>query len=91
MRKPSALLGLLAISAISAVGAAPAAQAGYYDYPVCMKVYGDPTYDECAFTTMAQCAATASGRSAQCFVSPFVASAAVEPQGRRHQRRYGAY
>jgi hypothetical protein len=90
MRKTSALLGLLAISAISAVGAAPA-QAGYYDYPVCMKVYGDPTYDECAYTTMAQCAATASGRSAQCFVNPFVASAADVPQGRRHQRRYGAY
>jgi hypothetical protein len=89
MRKPSALLGLLAILAISAVGAVPA-QAGY-DYPVCLRVYGAPTYNECGYTTMAQCAATASGRSAQCFVNPFFASAADVPQGRRHQRRYGAY
>jgi hypothetical protein len=86
MRKLSAILGLLAISAISAVGTAPA-QAGV-DYPVCLRVYGDPTYDECRYTTMAQCAATASGRAAQCFVNPFFASAAVVPQGRR---RAGAY
>jgi hypothetical protein len=83
MRKASAILGLLAISAIPAVGPA---QAGV-DYPVCLRVYGDPTYDECAYTTIAQCAATASGRAAQCFVNPF-ASAAVVPQGRR---RAGAY
>jgi hypothetical protein len=88
MRNASAILGLLAISAISAVGTAPA-QAGV-DYPVCLRVYGDPTYDECRYTTIAQCAATASGRAAQCFVSPFFASAAVEPQGRKH-RRYGTY
>jgi hypothetical protein len=83
MRKASAILGLLAISAVSAVGPA---QAGI-DYPVCLRVYGDPTYDECRYTTMAQCAATASGRAAQCFVNPF-ANAAVVPQGRR---RAGAY
>jgi hypothetical protein len=86
MRKASAIFGLLAISAISAVGTAPV-QAGV-DYPVCLRVYGDPTYDECRYTTMAQCAATASGRAAQCFVNPFLASAAVGPQGRR---RAGAY
>jgi hypothetical protein len=76
----------LAISAISAVGTAPA-RAGI-DYPVCLRVYGDPTYDECRYTTLAQCAATASGRAAQCFVNPFLASAAIAPQGRR---RAGAY
>ena len=89
MRNASAMLGLLAISAISAVGTAPA-QAGV-DYPVCMRVYGDPTYNECRYTTMAQCAATASGRAAQCFVDPFFASAAVVPQGRRRTRPDGAY
>jgi hypothetical protein len=89
MRKPSALLGLLAISAISAVGAAPA-QAGY-DYPVCLKVNGPASYYECGYTTMAQCNATASGRSAQCAPNPFFANATIESQGRRHQRRYGAY
>jgi hypothetical protein len=89
MRKASVLLGLLAISAISAIGAVPA-QAGY-DYPVCLKVYGDPTYNECGYTSMAQCNATASGRSAQCYIDPFYASAAVVPEGRRYRRRYGAY
>jgi hypothetical protein len=86
MRTVSAISGLLAISAISAVGTAPAQAA--VDYPVCMRVYGDPTYDECRYTTIAQCAATASGRAAQCFVDPFVASAAVVPQGRRRARAY---
>ena len=51
MRSASAMLGLLAISAISAVGTAPA-QAGY-DYPVCLRVYGPATYNECAYTTLA--------------------------------------
>jgi hypothetical protein len=82
MRNASMLL--LAISAIAALGTAPA-KAGV-GYPVCLRVYGDPTYDECRYTSIAQCAATASGRAAQCFVNPF-ASAAVVPQGRRH----GAY
>jgi hypothetical protein len=89
MRNALAIVGLLAIPAITAIGTAPA-QAGY-DYPVCLRVYGDPTYDECRYVTIAQCAATASGRAAQCFVNPFVASAAVMPEGRKHHRRYGAY
>jgi len=89
MRKASAILGLLAVSAISAAGTAPA-PAGY-DYPVCMKVYGDPTYSECRFTSIAQCKASASGRSAQCYVDPFYASATVVPDGPRPHRRYGTY
>jgi hypothetical protein len=87
MRTASAVLGLLAIAAISAAAAAPA-QAGY-DYPVCLKVYGPATYNECTYTTMAQCKATASGRSAECYPNAFYAETA--PLGRRHQRHYGAY
>jgi hypothetical protein len=83
------MLGLLAISAISAIGTAPT-QAGY-NYPVCLKVYGDPTYNECRYTSIAQCNATASGRAAQCYVDPFYANAAVAPQGLKHHRRYGVY
>jgi hypothetical protein len=56
-----------------------------------MRVFGDPTYDECRYTSIAQCAASASGRAAQCFVYPFIASAAAVPEGRKHHRRYGAY
>jgi Protein of unknown function (DUF3551) len=87
MRNASAMLGLLAISVISAVAAIPA-QAGY-DYPVCLRVYGPVTYNECAYTTLAQCRATASGRAAECYPNAFYAHAAMPP-GRRH-RHYGAY
>jgi hypothetical protein len=87
MRNTAMILGLMAMAAVSAIATAPA-QAGY-DYPVCMKVYGDPTYDECQYTSVAQCNATASGRAAQCYVNPFFASAAP-PSGRR-QHRYGSY
>lgn len=52
-----------------AVDAAPARAA--IDYPVCLRVYGDPTYDECAYTTMSACRRAASGRAADCFVNPF--------------------
>jgi hypothetical protein len=60
------------------------------DYPVCLHVYGPGTHIECAFTSLAQCAATASGRGAECEVNPFLASA--QPIGafhyqRRHHRR----
>jgi hypothetical protein len=78
----------LAILAIGAVSAAGPAQAQTFDpnVPVCMHVYGDPTYYECRFTTLAQCAATASGRAAQCINNPYLASAA-EPVGPRHRHR----
>jgi hypothetical protein len=88
MRNASAMLGLLAIAAISAVATIPA-QAGY-DYPVCLRVYGPATYNECAYTTLAQCQATASGRAAECYPNAFYANAAIAPSG-RHRRHYGAY
>ncbi|HEV7878825.1 DUF3551 domain-containing protein [Bradyrhizobium sp.] len=88
MRNASAMLGLLAISAISAVGAAPA-QAGY-DYPVCLRVYGPATYNECTYTSMAQCKATASGRAAECYPNVFAAYPGPAPGGRAYRQR-GAY
>jgi Tfp pilus assembly protein PilV len=86
MRNPSTMLALLALPAISALAAIPA-QAGY-DYPVCLRVYGPATYNECAYTTLAQCQATASGRAAECY--PNASYAAIAPPGRRH-RHTGAY
>jgi hypothetical protein len=57
------------------------------DYPVCLHLYGPATHIECAFTSLAQCDASASGRAAQCEVNPFLASA--EPVGSfHHQRRH---
>jgi hypothetical protein len=56
-------------------GATPTA-AQTYDprYPVCMEVYTvDGSTIDCSFTTMAQCAATASGQSAQCYPNPYAA------------------
>jgi Protein of unknown function (DUF3551) len=81
-------LTMLAIAAGSVAGPA-AAQTFDPRYPVCMHVYGDPTYYECRYMTMAACKTTASGRSAQCVVNPYMASAAepVDP-GRRSRRAY---
>ena len=51
------------------------ARAQTYDpsYPVCLQVYQGMVdfYFECHYRTMAQCAASASGRSAQCVVNPY--------------------
>ena len=51
------------------------ARAQTYDpsYPVCLQVYQGIAdfYFECHYRTMAQCAASASGRSAQCVVNPY--------------------
>jgi Protein of unknown function (DUF3551) len=82
-------LTILAIAASSAAGPATA-QAYDPRYPVCLRVYGPATYNECAYTTLAQCQATASGRAAECYPNAFYANAAMAPSGRRH-RHYGAY
>jgi len=81
----------LAILAIAAGSVAGPASAQTFDprHPVCMHVYGDPTYYECQFMTMAACMATASGRAAQCIVNPYMASAAVPAApGHRYRRAY---
>ena len=67
------------------LAAGPPARAQTYDpnYPVCIQVvqgFGG-TYIDCSFTSIAQCAATASGRGATCLINPFFA-----PTGR--VRRY---
>jgi hypothetical protein len=85
MRIPA--LAILAIGAAS-VAAPGAAQAWDPDYPVCMQVVGPFNYNECRFTSLAQCAATASGRAAQCIVNPYAARAFDEPPGRRHRRHH---
>jgi Protein of unknown function (DUF3551) len=76
-------MAVLAIGAACATGPARA-QTFDPDVPVCMHVYGDPTYWECRFSTLAQCAASASGRAAQCVNNPYLAS---EPAGPRYRHR----
>ena len=82
------------VLAILAIGAAAApAQAQTYDpaYPVCLHVYGKVSYYECAYYTLPQCNASASGRSAQCVINPYFAHASQEPSARRYKRYRTAY
>jgi hypothetical protein len=67
----------LAILAIGALTVAAPAQAQTYspDYPVCLHFYGPNIYNDCRYTTMAQCNASASGLAGQCRVNPFLADA----------------
>ncbi|MBT1517580.1 DUF3551 domain-containing protein [Bradyrhizobium sp. SRL28] len=79
----------LAILAIGMASIGPAA-AQTYDpaYPVCLRVYGPATYYECSYTSLPQCNASASGRSAQCVVNPYFAGAEARAGYRRHRRVY---
>lgn len=84
MRILSALLTLAAIAA-----AAPAdAQTYGRNYPVCLHVYGPVTYYDCGYTSIAQCNASASGRSAQCEPNPYAAQAAIPPASKRARSAY---
>jgi uncharacterized protein DUF3551 len=78
-------LAILAIGTFS-VAAPAAAQTYGQDYPVCLHVYGPATYYECRYMSLAQCNATAAGRSAQCVSNPYVANAYAEPSLRPHKR-----
>jgi hypothetical protein len=56
------------------------------DYPVCLQVYSQMGgYIECAYTSLAQCDQSASGRAAQCVINPYFASAQW-PRKRDHRR-----
>jgi hypothetical protein len=79
----------LAILAMVTVSAAPPARAQTYDpgYPVCLQVYQGYVdyYFECAYSSLAQCNASASGRAAQCVVNPYYAGP-KKPPGQRDRR-----
>jgi hypothetical protein len=81
---------LLAIPMIASVLTAAPAQAQTYDprHPVCLQVFGDLEGErmDCIFTSMAQCAASAAGRSATCLINPYFAHAAPPP-ARTSRRR----
>ena len=83
------------IIAAIGVGIAGPAAAQMYDpnYPVCMEVYGGrltPEYIDCSYTSLPQCQATASGRSATCSVDPFYKSPKKPPRERRQRPRQPA-
>jgi hypothetical protein len=77
-------LVILAVAMMSPAGPA-AAQTYAPGYPVCLHVYGPVAYYECSFNSLAQCNASASGRSAQCVINPY---ANLEEPAARPSRRY---
>ena len=67
------------------------ARAQTYDpaYPVCIQTYSrHGTSIQCSFTSLAQCAASASGRAAQCYTNPYYARATAGPNARRQRGTY---
>jgi hypothetical protein len=94
LRAKEILMRILALAtlAIGAVMVAAPAQAQMYspDYPICLHVYGPNIYNDCRFTTMAQCYASASGLAGQCRVNPFLATTASgeKPASKRVRRGY---
>ena len=88
MKLPHAPAMATALIILAAAIALPApARAQTYDpsYPVCLQVYQSMVdyYFECHYRTMAQCAASASGRSAQCVVNPYYGG----PKTKRSKRQ----
>jgi hypothetical protein len=84
-REVSMRVWAFAILAFAAVSAAPPSKAQTYDpnYPICLQIYDDMVHYtfECAYTSMPQCQASASGRNAQCVVNPYFPQAPAKPPG----------
>jgi Protein of unknown function (DUF3551) len=76
--------------AIAIALAAATARAQTYDpnFPICLQTYGIAgNYIACGYTSMAQCAISASGRAAQCIVNPYFAGTSMQPAGRASGRQ----
>ena len=88
MKLPHASATAMSLAILAATIALPApARAQTFDpsYPVCLQIYQSIAdfYYECRYQTMAQCAASASGRSAQCMVNPYYGG----PKAKRIKRQ----
>jgi hypothetical protein len=73
------------LTIVTALAASPLrAQTYDPDYPVCIQIYaiGGGRID-CSFTSLAQCAASASGRAAQCYNNPYFAQPSRKPSRQR--------
>jgi len=84
------LLAAAMASTVVAMLAMPA-QAQTYDpkYPVCLQIYQSMVdyYFECAYTSMPQCQASASGRNASCVVNPYYGA----PKAKRSKKQSSPY
>jgi hypothetical protein len=86
-------LTILVFGAISATQPAEAQTFDNPNYPVCLHRYtwGGGNYYDCAYTSMEQCNATASGLSAMCVTNPYYAIADVDAPVRRDRRYRRSY
>ena len=78
-------IAALTLLSVAAVLTAAPARAQTYDpaYPVCIQIYdSDGGRIQCGFTSLAQCAGSASGGSAQCITNPYYGGARA-PAGQR--------
>jgi Protein of unknown function (DUF3551) len=86
-------ISALAVLTIATVLAATPTLAQTYDpkYPVCLQIYQGMTdfYFECAYTSLAQCNMSASGRSASCVINPYYKGG--KAPGRRDRQRRRVY
>jgi hypothetical protein len=83
-------IAALAVLTLAVILTAALARAQTYDpsYPVCMQVNNmQASYIECTFVSLAQCAASASGRNAMCVVNPYFGGAQGASKPNRRQRR----
>jgi hypothetical protein len=91
---PERILTVMILIIAAAFMAAPA-RAQTYDpaYPVCLQIYQGfaDYYFECAYTSIPQCEASASGRYAQCVVNPYYAGRKSTPPGSRGKRKRSVY
>lgn len=93
MRLP--LLTIMAIAGLQTLAAPASAQTYDPRFPVCMHVFtggrggGGGDYFDCSFTSLPQCHATASGRSASCDLNPYYAfDQPPSPPRHRHRKVY---
>ena len=84
------VLALLTLTIGTLAVAMPArAQTFNPNYPVCLHIFdlGDVSYD-CRFNSLAQCNATAAGRSAECEINPYFAADTYPQPPVAHHRRH---
>ena len=91
MKLAPALAAAVALAATINPAAPVRAQTYDPNYPVCLHVCGRTSYYECAYYTLPQCNASASGRSAQCVINPYFAHASQDPSARRYKRYRNGY
>src|SRR5712691_3379882 len=89
---PMRIPALVNLATVTGLTSSPAlAQTYGSNYPVCLQYYRWGGSDiNCAYTSLAQCAMTASGLSAQCITNPYFANAQVY-RGPRYPQPRRAY